>query len=168
MKKVIVSLLLIILTLNCSGCFSIVGSIIGYQSGELLAGLLIGAGIDAGVAIANEAKCEADSKVYELDSDKGQVKARLNTDDMASIVTDLEAVFVSEGWSYELMLKKIRQGKSLAAQWQVNNSQGDEFSVALSLAKRKLDLRVKSDKAELKAAVLKKLITPLESKLETK
>ncbi len=168
MKKVIISLLLIILTLNCSGCFSIVGSIIGYQSGELLAGLLIGAGIDAGVAIANEAKCEADSKVYELDSEKGQVKAQLNTDDMTSIVTDIETTFGSEGWSYELTLKKIRKGKSLSAQWQVNNGQGDEFSVALSLAKRKLELRVKSDKAELKGSVLNKLITPLESKLESK
>lgn len=168
MKKVIISLLLIILTLNCAGCFSVVGSIIGYQSGELLAGLLIGAGIDAGIAIAEEAKCESDSKVYELDSKKGQIKARLNTDDMAGIVTDIETTFGSEGWSYDLTLKKIRQGKSLSAQWQVTDSQGDKFSVSLSLLKRKLDLRVKSDNAELKGSVLNKLITPLESKLEAK
>ncbi len=46
MKKLILAVVLILVAFNCSGCMTILGGIIGYQSGEAVAGAAIGAGID--------------------------------------------------------------------------------------------------------------------------
>ena len=52
LKRVLLSLVLAAIVFTCSGCATILGGIIGYQSGELAAGLAIGAAIDFGDDIA--------------------------------------------------------------------------------------------------------------------
>lgn len=66
MKKVLLVCVLIMVAVNCSGCMTILGGIIGYQSGEALAGAAIGAGIDiTGTIISHMHNKEKEKKQQE-------------------------------------------------------------------------------------------------------
>jgi len=66
--------------LCCSGCATILGGIIGYQSGELVAGAAIGAALDFGGDIANgigqllTAKEVRFEQTVSLDSENGKIE----------------------------------------------------------------------------------------------
>ena len=75
-KQGVLLLTLSVIGLTCSGCATILGGIIGYQSGELAAGLAIGAAIDFGDDIARGiGQMTADEKNFSRDFQK---KATLN------------------------------------------------------------------------------------------
>jgi hypothetical protein len=71
MKKLLLIAVLMLAAFNFSGCATIAGSIIGYQSGELAAGAAIGAAIDiTGAVLAGMHQKEAEKKQEEKNKER--------------------------------------------------------------------------------------------------
>lgn len=115
--------LLTILVCTCcmtSGCATIVGGIIGHQSGEMVAGLAIGAGIDFGGAIIGGiGNALTDQKTHfsndsQLNSEEGEIilpKAAFNVDQTKKILNKLQMKLDADGWTNSTtMMKSQRHG----------------------------------------------------------
>lgn len=127
--------------LCCSGCATILGGIIGYQSGELAAGLAIGAALDFGGDIANGVgQLLTDKEVrfeqtVSLDTEAGKIefaKSDFSAEKMERLVRKLEKKFEQNGWSYTMVQKKRRTGRTLLSEiWQCQDSDGNEFDLSI-------------------------------------
>jgi len=69
MKKILLIALSMLMAMNCSGCATLLGGIIGYQSGEAVAGAAIGAAIDIAGGISNSNK-EKERKLERKEREK--------------------------------------------------------------------------------------------------
>jgi len=127
--------------LCCSGCATILGGIIGYQSGELAAGLAIGAALDFGGDIANgvgylltDKKTRFEQKVS-LNSEDGRIefaKSGFSVDKMEELMRKLEKKFGQNGWSNTMIQKKRLQGRTLLLEkWQCKDVNGNEFELSI-------------------------------------
>ena len=156
-RYIVLSLVLICMTIACSGCFTALGAIIGYQSGELVAGALIGAGIDTGIVISD--KLEENSEDLAIELDKGKISARIagNGPDYIKYV---EEAFDAEGWGYKLESKKIRKNNDCEAKWQV----GDYSKVKLAAKKDRLVINIESKVSTEKEQYTGKLAELLKDK----
>ena len=131
--------------LCCSGCATILGGIIGYQSGELAAGLAIGAALDFGGDIVNgvgqlltDKEVRFEQKVI-LDTEEGKIefaKSDFSTEKMERLLRKLEKKFEQNGWSYTMIQKKRHTGRTLLSEkWRCKDGDGKEFE--LSIVKEK-------------------------------
>ncbi|MBC8469420.1 MAG: hypothetical protein H8D56_08100 [Planctomycetes bacterium] len=127
--------------LCCSGCATILGGIIGYQSGELVAGAAIGAALDFGGDIANGiGQLLTDKEVrfeqtVSLDSEKGKIefaKSDFSPGKMEKLMRKLEKKFERNRWSYTMVHKKRRTGRTLLSEkWACRDSDGNEFELSI-------------------------------------
>jgi len=111
--------------LCCSGCATILGGIIGYQSGELVAGAAIGAALDFGDDIVNgigqlltDKEVRFEQKVT-LDSEEGKIefaKSDFSAEKMERLMRKLEKKFKQNGWSYTMVQKKRLTGRTLLSE----------------------------------------------------
>ena len=127
--------------LCCSGCATILGGIIGHQSGELVAGAAIGAAIDFGGDIANgigylltDKETRFEQKVS-LDSEEGKIefaKSDFSADKMERLMRKLEKKFEQNGWSHTMVQKKRLQGRTLLSEkWHCMDINGNEFELSI-------------------------------------
>jgi hypothetical protein len=127
--------------LCCSGCATILGGIIGYQSGELAAGAAIGAALDFGDDIVNgigllltDKKTRFEQKVS-LDSEEGKIefaKSDFSAKKMEWLMRKLEEKFEQNGWSYTMVQKKRVTGRILISEkWACKNSDDNEFELSI-------------------------------------
>jgi len=127
--------------LCCSGCATILGGIIGYQSGELAAGLAIGAALDFGGDIVNgvgqlltDKEVRYEQKVT-LDTEEGKIefaKSDFSAEKMERLMRKLEKKFEQNGWSYTMVQKKRLTGRTLLSEkWRCKDSDGKEFELSI-------------------------------------
>ena len=123
--------------LCCSGCATILGGIIGYQSGELGAGLAIWAALDFGGDIVNgvgqlltDKEVRFEQKVS-LDTEEGKIdfsKSDFSAEKMERLMRKLEKKFEQNGWSYTMVQKKRYTGRTLLSEkWRCKDGDDKEF-----------------------------------------
>lgn len=140
MKKVLLAVILAFIAIYTSGCATLLGGIIGHQSGEWVAGAAIGAGFDFGGGIIDgigwmltDKETRFEQKVS-LDSEQGKIclaRSDFSLDRVEKLMRKLEKKFEENGWSYSLVEKKMRIGRTLLSEkWQCANADGEfELSV---------------------------------------
>jgi len=127
--------------LCCCGCATILGGIIGHQSGELVAGAAIGAAVDFGGDIVNglgqlltDEKARFEQKVS-LDSEEGKIefaKSNFSTKKMERLMRKLEKKFEQNGWSHTMVQKKRLKGRTLLSEkWLCKDGDGKEFELSI-------------------------------------
>ena len=108
-KIVVLASVLISICCLSSGCATILGGIIGHQSGELAAGLAIGAALDFGdnvVIGVGQMLTDQQEEFREktlVDSDKGEIELSLwgfSVDHTKELLSALQGRFKQAGWSY--------------------------------------------------------------------
>jgi hypothetical protein len=121
---------------------TILGGIIGYQSGELAAGLAIGAALQFGGGIVDgvgglltDKETRFEQKVS-LDSENGRIclaRSDFSPERVEKLVRRLGKKFQENGWSYTPVQKKKRAGCStLSEKWQCVDAGGGEFELNFS------------------------------------
>jgi hypothetical protein len=128
----LVSAFLIVLCLHCSGCATLLGGIIGYQSAELCAGLAIGAAVDFGDDVARgigqmsakeESFCQEYIENTDLNAAAGTIRLPItpfNKKRVFTIISRLEETLEKNGWSQQIMEKTSRNswfGSHLYQKW---------------------------------------------------
>lgn len=141
LKKTFAFCVVLSACLCCSGCATILGGIIGYQSGELVAGAAIGAALDFGDDIANgigrllTAKDVRFEQKVSLDSENGKIelaKSDFSPEKMEKLMRKLGKKFEQNGWSYTMVQKKRRTGRTLLSEkWLCKDSDGNEFELSI-------------------------------------
>ena len=127
--------------LCCSGCATILGGIIGYQSGELGEGLAIGAALDFGGDIINgigqlltDKEVRFEQKVS-LDTEEGKIefaKSDFSAEKMERLMRKLKKKFEQNGWSYTMVQKKRHTGRTLLSEkWRCKDGDGKEFELSI-------------------------------------
>ncbi len=159
-RSMVIFVFLVSISLACSGCWTAVGAIIGHQSGELLAGALIGAGIDVGIGLAEEADRQSEDLVIE--SEKGKIYAKI-TCNGAELIKSIEEAFDGEGWQYTLEVKKVRKNQDSEARWKI----GNESEISIKVQKNKLKLNIKADNKDTRMEFTDKLAELLKDKFKS-
>ena len=159
-RNVIMAVLLISMTVGCGGCFTALGAIIGYQSGEILAGALIGAGIDAGIGLAEEA--DRQSENLTIEPEKGRIFAKISCNGV-DFTDSIEKAFDGEGWNYILEYKKIRKNQDCEARWGLD----DDFGVSIKVQGDKLKLDVKAKNSDNRKKYTEKIAELLKDKFKS-
>jgi hypothetical protein len=120
-KRLLCALSLSVVALQCSGCATILGGIIGYQSAELCAGLAIGAAVDftddivrgVGQMTAKEQNfCRDFNENSTMNAHKGEITLPINPFNrqrIATVVAGLQDTFQKNGGTYELLEKKSKK-----------------------------------------------------------
>jgi hypothetical protein len=128
--------------LCCCGCATILGGIIGHQSGELVAGAAIGAAVDFGGDIVDglgqlltgNKEVRFEQKVS-LDSEEGKIefaKSDFSAGKMERLMRKLEKKFEQNGWSYTMVQKKRLKGRTLFSEkWRCKDGDGKEFELSV-------------------------------------
>jgi hypothetical protein len=143
--------------LCCSGCATILGGIIGYQSGELAAGLAIGAALDFGGDIVNgvgylltDKEVRFEQKVS-LDTEEGKIefaKSDFSAEKMERLMRKLEKKFEQNGWSYTMVQKKRHTGRTLLSEkWRCKDGDDKEFELSILIEKCK-DAQISIESAD--------------------
>ncbi len=145
MHKVMFFVVLVLMLFCVSGCATLVGGIIGHQSGEAVAGAIIGAGFDFGGGIIDGigGLLTAPEKRFEqktsLDSTTGTITLARNeysVEKIEKMTAGLAAKLEENGWSRTVMEKKVQTGKTLFFEkWKCKNADGQE--ITLSILKEK-------------------------------
>jgi hypothetical protein len=116
-KSIGISLLLVAAAIGGSGCATILGGIIGYQSGELCAGLAIGAAIDftdeivrgvGQMTAKKEDLCRDFREKAEFDTQGGEITLPIcpfSRQRVMEIVAALKEKFEENGWTYNRIMK---------------------------------------------------------------
>jgi hypothetical protein len=114
MKKIILYGLLIVITCYCSSCATMWGGIIGHQSGELAAGMAIGAAIDFGDDLVRGI-CYMTADVpkefknnSQINADEGTIQLpgiAFNIDRMRPVKEKLKDKMSENGWEYKVAKK---------------------------------------------------------------
>jgi len=148
--------------LCCSGCATILGGIIGYQSGELVAGAAIGAALDFGGDIANgigqllTAKEVRFEQTVSLDSENGKIefaKSDFSPEKMEKLMRKLEKKFEQNHWSHTMVQKKRRTGRTLLSEkWLCKDGNGNEFELSILREKCK-DAHVMIEPTNVEASI---------------
>ena len=147
MRNVIFCFVLVLLMFCVSGCATILGGIIGHQSGEWVAGAAIGAGVDFGGGIVDgigglltDSETRFEQKVS-LDSVQGKIvlaKNEYSIERIEKMMAGLAVKFDENGWSHRMAEKKILSGKTLLwEKWECKNAGGEEFELSVSREKCK-------------------------------
>ena len=144
MKKLILCGLLIVVACYCSSCATIVGGIIGHQSGELAAGMAIGAAVDFGDDLVRGV-CYMTADVpkefknnSQVNADEGTIQLpgiAFNIDRMRPVKEMLKDKMVENGWKYSVTEKTAKTclfGKDRYSEsWNCHTQQGDVFDLKI-------------------------------------
>jgi hypothetical protein len=117
MRKIILGVLLIVIACYCSSCATIWGGIIGHQSGELAAGLAIGAAIDFGDDLVRGI-CYMSADIpkefknnSQVDADAGRIQLpgiAFNIERMGKAKRMLKDKMSVNGWKYSVVEKTAK------------------------------------------------------------
>jgi hypothetical protein len=145
MKKVLLVVVLMLVAINCSGCMTILGGIIGYQSGEAVAGAAIGAAIDVTGAVlshihkkeqeekhqeeeqAREIKRKESIKIY---PDEGYIRVGSISAEGKIYGDELKRKFDNIGWQYREVSKE-RSPEISKRVFTCKTSESKEFTLEL-------------------------------------
>jgi hypothetical protein len=146
-KKGLLLLILVITALQCGGCATILGGIIGYQSAELAAGLAIGAAVDFGDDIARgvgqmAAKKENFCRDFEtkgtLNAKTGEITLPIvpfNQERITTIVDRLQNTLEQNGWSRQITKKCFKRAflEPLRGheKWKCTTSEQESFELEI-------------------------------------
>lgn len=146
MRKILLTLFLTAITLYTSGCATILGGIIGHQSGEKYAGAAIGAGFDFGPGIVRGigrmfANPEKDIKQARIDSQKGQITLpewTFTPKRLEGLTRQMQDIFQENQWTGNLEEKKREVGSIVFQEkWQCKTKDGVVFEMTVLKEKRK-------------------------------
>jgi uncharacterized protein YceK len=128
----------------CSGCATILGGIIGHQSGETCAGMAIGAAVDFGGCVINgigglftDREKEIQQKTI-LDSEKGRItlpKNAFSVDRTKKLLKSLEDKLVQDGWDCQttMMKSEYRPKYQLQQRWTCQKAGSQTFDFYMQL-----------------------------------
>jgi len=129
LKQITFLLTLSCIALTCSGCATLLGGIIGYQSGELAAGLAIGAAVDFGGDIARGVgqMTAKENNLYRdfqkkstFNAQRGEITLPIcpfNQKRTMDIAFQLRKKFEENGWTCQQTEKTIRDHLICADHW---------------------------------------------------
>ena len=167
----------------CSGCATILGGIIGHQSGELAAGLAIGAVVDFGETIvtsvgqmtANQAK-EFRLRTV-VDSDTGRIelpKKAFSVDRTKQLLGQMQPNFQEAGWTWQ----RTRMNSNFSVTdyhhsetWRCTDAAGQSFTVDINMGWKKdstFQVCVPADSTADRSAVTLQLYAWLEDQIVNK
>lgn len=144
MRKIILYGLLIGISFYCCSCATILGGIIGHQSGELAAGLAIGAAIDFGDDVVRGI-CYMTADVpkefknnSEICADEGTIRLpgiAFNTERMRPVTKMLKDKMTENGWKYEVAEKTAKTSlfdkDRFSEHWNCVTQKGDAFNLRI-------------------------------------
>jgi hypothetical protein len=144
MKKIILCGLLVVIACYCSSCATVVGGIIGHQSGELAAGLAIGAAIDFGDDLVRGI-CYMTADVpkefknnSEINVDEGTIQLpgiAFSIDRMRPVKEMLKDKMAENGWKYKVAEKTAKTSlfdkDRYSENWNCNTHQGQAFELKI-------------------------------------
>ncbi len=117
MKKVILGGLLIVIACCCSSCATVLGGIIGHQSGEMAAGMAIGAAVDFGDDLVRGI-CYMTADVpkefknnSQINADDGTIQLpgiAFNTERMRPVTKMLKDKMSENGWECKVTEKTAK------------------------------------------------------------
>ena len=169
MKRIFLALILLLLISFSSGCATILGGIIGHQSGETCAGLAIGAAVDFGGDIAR-CICHAAANPKEEFRQKSEMNANCGTIQlpgnaftpkrMVCVTRGLQEEFSKNGWTYKVVEKTAKTGvfckDDFREKWDCITAQGSPFTLNLHIRQdenQELSIQVpensQADRAEI-------------------
>ena len=142
MKKIILCGLLVAIACYCSSCATVVGGIIGHQSGELAAGLAIGAAIDFGDDLVRGI-CYMTADVpkefknnSEINADEGTIQLpgiAFNIERMRPVKEMLKDRMTENGWKYEVAEKTAKTSlfdkDRYSEKWNCVTKEGQAFEL---------------------------------------
>ena len=144
MRKIILYGLLIVISFYCCSCATMLGGIIGYQSGEMAAGMAIGAGIDFGDDLVRGI-CYMTADVpkefknnSEINADEGTIQLpgiAFNINRMLPVKEMLKDKMAENAWEYKVAEKNARTslfGKDRYSEnWNCVTQQGQAFELKI-------------------------------------
>jgi len=144
MKKMILCGLLIAVACCCSSCATIWGGIIGHQSGELAAGIAIGAAIDFGDDLVRGI-CYMTADVpkefknnSQINADEGTIQLpgiAFNIDRMRPVKEMLKDKMTENGWEYKVSEKTAKTSlfdkDRYSENWNCVTQEGDSFDLRI-------------------------------------
>ena len=144
MKKLILCGLLIAVACFCSSCATIVGGIIGHQSGEMAAGMAIGAAVDFGDDLVRGV-CYMTADIPKEFKNNSQLNANEGTIQLPGIAFNIDRMrpakemlkdkMVENGWKYSVTEKTAKTclfGKDRYSEnWNCHTQQGDVFDLKI-------------------------------------
>lgn len=125
---------------------AIIGGIIGYQSGELLAGAAIGAGFQYGGDIVNGigemiSNPVKDVAKAEIDSVAGRIdlpRSAFTINQLGCLTREMQDIFDENKWTWTLQQKKTRSGRiEFMEKWLCKRPDGVEFEMTVLREKSK-------------------------------
>lgn len=152
-----------------SGCATILGGIIGHQSGEACAGMAIGAAIDFGGDIArciSQAAANPEKEFQqksELDVSCGTIELPGNAftaSRMMRVNKGLQDKFVQNGWACNIVEKKAKTGlfckDDFREKWECATDQNQPFTLELHIKQdedQKISVQIPDESQADRAAV---------------
>lgn len=144
MRKMILYGLLIVIACYCSSCATIVGGIIGHQSGELAAGMAIGAAIDFGDDLVRGI-CYMTADVpkefknnSQINADEGTIQLpgiAFNADRMRPVKQMLKDKMSENGWEYKVAEKTAKTSlfdkDRYSENWNCVTQEGEAFDLEI-------------------------------------
>ncbi|MCJ7692692.1 MAG: hypothetical protein MUO22_04685 [Sedimentisphaerales bacterium] len=144
MKKIILCGLLVVIACYCSSCATVVGGIIGHQSGELAAGLAIGAAIDFGDDLVRGI-CYMTADVpkefknnSQINADEGTIQLpgiAFNINRMRPVKEMLKDKMAENGWKHSVAEKNARTSlfdkDRYSENWNCVTQEGESFDLKI-------------------------------------
>jgi hypothetical protein len=168
-------LLLAAVAIQCSGCATILGGIIGYQSAELCAGLAIGAAVDFGddvvrgigqMTAKEENFCRDFNENAAMNANTGEITLPINPFNrqrVSAAVTRLQNTFEKNGWSRQLIEKEITKPFILGSEcwyekWACTTAREESFELEINFkSDRNTVFRILNCSEEKRVAITNQL-----------
>ncbi len=141
MKNFILTLLLLTATIFASGCATILGGIIGHQSGEACAGIAIGAAVDFGDDIARAIGEAFGDKTVNIYSELGYVRIDARTAQKKCLKQKLEKRFDEASWKILNKESNVQTDKLKSCKYFCQTTDGKKFTLEF-FTEKKQDLRI--------------------------
>jgi len=141
MKNLIFTLLLLTVTISASGCATMLGGIIGHQSGEACAGIAIGAALDFGDDIARAIGQAFGDKTVNVYSELGYVRIDAKTAKSKCLKQKLEKRFAEASWKILNKEATSKTDKIQSCKYYCRSSDGKEFTLEF-FSEKNQDLRI--------------------------
>ncbi len=141
MKKILLIVLMVLSTIHVSGCATILGGIIGHQSGEAAAGVAIGAGVDVICALSGMAKKEEIKKSVKVHPELGYIRVGSIAAKKKNVETDLKKRFQETHWTLEKVETQSPEKEISVIKYQCKTYKGKNFIMEITKEQRQ-DLRI--------------------------
>jgi hypothetical protein len=178
MKKVILGGMLILVACFCCSCATMLGGIIGYQSGELAAGLAIGAAIDFGDDLVRGI-CYMTADIpkefqnnSQVNTDEGTIQLpgiAFNIGRMPAVKQELKGKMSENGWEYSVVDKTAHTSlfnkDRYSENWNCVTKEGEEFELKICYRQDEdacLRVQVEPDSKSDKVAITSQIYDWLE------